>query len=238
MWEVEKEFVLDKGNRQIIFSDGYGFDVPGLWEVGTYTVRIFFEDYYLAQGFFKIDPPKGPATPTPTPVPDSSGVVVVDTVTIFFGPGPEYGQLGTLEYGELFEITGAYEGCEWFQIIIPSNEVGAIWSGYIEYTLECEQVAQVEPPPAPTEFPPIEPPYIPPFDSIYVKVVNNTEGPLYIELFGVITHPFYYPPGEHELLVPIGTYAYYGYSCGTSESGEFLLENNDQCDNGNRKEFC
>ena len=149
-------------------------------------------------------------------------------MTVFFGPGPEYGMLGELEYGDLFEITGAYEGCEWFQVIIPNNQVGAIFSGYIEYTLECEEVAQAEPPPVPTQFPPIEPPYVPPLNSIYVNIVNNTEGHLYIELYGVIDQPFYFPPGEHEMLVPQGTYAYFGYSCGTSERGDFLLENGDE----------
>jgi len=228
LWETEKEFTLDSGDVQINFNDGYGFEEPGNWSIGTYIIRIYFEDYFLTEGYFKIDYPKGPPAPTPTPVPDSSGVVVVDTVTVFFGPGPEYGQIGTLEYGDLFEITGAYEGCQWIQVIIPNNQVGAIFSGYIEYTLECEEIPQAVPLPTPTAFPPIDPEYVPPLNSIYVKVVNNTGGPLYLELYGVINQPFYFPTGEHELLVPVGTYAFYGYSCRTSESGEFLLENNDE----------
>jgi len=228
LWETEEEFILNEGDIKTSFTSGYGFDEPGNWSFGTYIIRIYFEDYFLTESYFKVEYPTGPPTPTPTPVPDNSGVVIVDTVTVFFGPGPEYGQIGTLEYGDLFDISGAYEGCEWIQVIFQDNEIGAIWSGYIEYTLECEELAQVDPPPVPTEYPSIEPPYVPPLDSIAVTIQNNTEENLYIELYGVINQPFIFPPGEHELLVPLGTYAFYGYSCGTSENGEFLLENGDE----------
>lgn len=225
--EYEEEVSLKKGDIQTSILVGYGFQEFGMWNIGTYNVKIYFENLLLTESYFKIDFPSGPPLPTPTPVPDNSGVVVVDTVTVFYGPGPEYGIIGSLEYGDLFEISGAYEGCQWIQVITPNMEVGAIYTGYIEYTLECEEMEELVPPPAPTAFPPIDPPYVPPLDSIIINIFNNTQGHLYLELFGEITHPFYFPPGEHELLVPDGVYAFYGYSCGTSENGEFRLDDGD-----------
>lgn len=163
--------------------------------------------------------------PTATPVPPAFAVVQVDKLNVRTGPGTNYGILGAVTKNERLPVTGRAAGrCDWFQVQLPSGQVGWIAGPPTYSTLEgnCNDV-----PPTVTPTPP--PPPVKPcvrFDNHFNKVADVTltspGNASFSQKFNIAAH------GRQTQCLAPGRYT---YSIGVpgigNINGEFTLERGD-----------
>jgi len=84
-------------------------------------------------------------TPTPKPV----AVVGDQAVSLYEGPGPEYGGAGSADAGEAFDVLGQAYDCEWIKVSSGGVEPSWVPASAVDLNLDCENLAQAEIPPTP-----------------------------------------------------------------------------------------
>ena len=104
-----------------------------------------------------------PTTVTAAPITDVVQLeILVHSLRIRAGPSTDFEILSVGKAGELFEVTGRTESCDWMQIRFGTDQRGWVSSQFVVYPGPCAQFAVVDDtstadlPPA-TETPVIEP---------------------------------------------------------------------------------
>lgn len=113
-------------------------------------------------------------TPTATPIPAVVAVVQIAKLNVRSGPGTGYAIVGAVSQNDRLPVTGRPRGrCDWFQVQLPSGQLGWIAGPPTYSTLEgnCTDVQEVivTPPPPPSSTNPCVR-----FDNHFNKVADVT----------------------------------------------------------------
>lgn len=111
--------------------------------------------------------------PTATPMPAVVAVVQIAKLNVRSGPGTQYAIIGAVNQNDRLPVTGRPRGyCNWFQVQLPSGQLGWIAGPPTYSTLEgnCNDVSVV---PTPTPPPPPTKPCVR-FDNHFNKVADVT----------------------------------------------------------------
>lgn len=144
-------------------------------------------------------------------------VNVVNTTSLYDGPGYDYHASTTLGINTTLKVYGQAFDCAWFQVLDSSGLQGWVPTSDLSYPFGCNGIPAaayptMTPTPIPTEIPPTPTLSCSLTGSIYF---NNTTGEtVTIYLNGPASFTFYLPIGDSAFAVCPGYYNYTAYGCG------------------------
>lgn len=168
---IHQLLAVNKGSQYILT-----ISVPLIaFEEYSDTINTLLASFQLFTGLPNPLPTAIPAvTPTVTPVPPVFAVVQVDKLNVRYGPGVNYGILGSVKRNDRLPVTGRANGrCDWFQVQLPSGQIGWIAGPPTYSTLEGDCNA-VPPTVTPTPPPPTSTKPCVRFDNHFNKVADVT----------------------------------------------------------------
>jgi hypothetical protein len=229
--EVEIDPVIQTGWTTSNWVIGFGWDDPGQWEPGFYSVDLLVGDEPFTTASFEIlrDTPTPEASLTPTPRPGA--VVTTNSLNIRSGPDTAFSISGSASQGDQLEIIGQAYSCAWLKIKTTSGIEGWVSSELVSYEIPCSAIPAAAIPPTPIPSTPIPQPAATPTTkappagkTVSVKILNNTGGNITINLSGPATYSFNIAAGNSTIKVLPGSYTYTVWGCGTTASGTVKLK--------------